>query len=49
MEVQEVEEAEDAQGLEDKDSTAESRFARNVANFGIARRGYYTPGRINSE
>jgi hypothetical protein len=49
MEVEKVEEVEDAEDFEDKDSTAESRFARKVANFGIARRGYYTPGRMNSE
>ena len=49
MEVEEVAEVEDAKDLEDKASPAESRFARKVANFGIARRGYYTPGRMNSE
>jgi hypothetical protein len=49
MKVEEVEEFEDAEGLEDKDSPAESRLARKAANFGMARRGYYTPGRMNSE
>jgi len=49
MEVEEVAEVENAEDLEDKDFPAESLFARKVANFGIARRGYYTPGRTNSE
>jgi hypothetical protein len=47
MEVEDGEEVEDA---EDEESTAaESRFARNVANFGMAARRYYTPRRIRSE
>jgi dihydroxyacetone kinase len=47
MEVKEGEEVED---VEDEESAAaESRLARNVANFGMAARRYYTPGRIRSE
>jgi hypothetical protein len=46
----EVEEGEDVEEVEDEDSAAaESRLARNVANFGMAPGGYYTPGRMLSE
>jgi hypothetical protein len=44
MEVEEGEEVED-----EESAAAESRLARNVANFGMALGRYYTPGRMNSE
>jgi hypothetical protein len=41
-----VEEDEEAEGVEVADSVAESRLARKVANFGMAARRYYTLRRI---
>jgi hypothetical protein len=48
--IEEVEEAKEVEEVKDEESTgAESRFARNVASFGMVAGGYYTPGRIQSE
>jgi hypothetical protein len=48
--MEEFEEAEEVEEVGDEDSVAaESRFARKLASFGMVARGYYTPGRIQSE
>jgi hypothetical protein len=47
--MEDVEEAKEAEEVDDADSTVESRLARKVASFGMVLRGYYTPERIESE